>query len=49
MEGQIIIPETVDYLQTNKTPESNESSLRNVVDPLPAEVSVTSNMRKQSN
>jgi hypothetical protein len=40
----MILPDTADYLQPNKTPESNKSSLGDVVDVLPAEVSVTSNM-----
>jgi hypothetical protein len=43
----MILLHTVDYLLSNKTPESNKSSLGDVVDVLPAEVSVTSNMKKQ--
>jgi hypothetical protein len=43
----MILPHTVDYLQSNKTPESNKSSLGDVVDVLPAKVSVTSNTKKQ--
>jgi hypothetical protein len=43
----MILPGTANYLQSNKTPESNKSSLGDVVDALPAEVPVTSNMKMQ--
>jgi hypothetical protein len=43
------VSKTVFYLQSYKTSESDKSSLRNVVDHLPAEVSVRVNMIKQPN